>query len=286
MDNENQNKTEVNPTPQAPAVAVMPSKPVVTQPAVKQDQPKNKTVMYVFSIVAALVLGGVGYFGYTNPQLFRASVVESGVPTVPAATYLYIPNYDASPKDSGNISIKSYNTPLAEDIVSMQFKIKYSPVNALTFNENSIVFDGTTLFKSADLKNINTDTPGEVSVTFFSNTVAQITGNNQTLLKLTVDVNGTPGSSINLSVSDVEVIKKVGSAYSASTQFKSIAADKINLVSQAKLRVLNAQALDSTHVLVRFSDLLKSVGPPTEYTSAGISVIAAVTGYGDITYTG
>jgi hypothetical protein len=290
MDNQTQTNMETNQTPQAPVVIATTGKPVT-----KQAQPKKKALKYALMVAVALALGVVVYFGYKNPQLFRASVIEGAPLTVPAATHLYIPNYNASPTDSGNISIKTSAGTTAESIVSMQFKIKYSPVNALAFNTNSIVFDQDTLFKSADLKSINTSTPGEISVSFFSGTPVAVTTLGQTLVKLAVNINGTPGNPISLTVSDVEVIKATAVVpatvpptynYSASDQFTSIASGTINLVSQANLRVLNTEALDANHVLVRFSDLLKSVGPATEYTISGLTVSSAATGYGNSTFSG
>jgi len=289
MENTNQNQTGINP-PHMPVAPV--AKPAMAAPQVAQTKPKSKGLKYLLIAVAVLAAGVIGYFGYTNPQLFRAAVIESAVqPTVPPTTYLYIPAYDASPQDSGNIAIKTNNIgspPLfTEDIVSMQFRLKWSPVDAMTLNTNSIVFDNDTLFKSADLKGVNTSTPGQAVISFFSNTGKTITLNDQTVLKLAVAVNGVAGSSISLLVDNVEVIIKDGSNYLASTNFTSIAADKINLVSQANLRVLNAEALDDTHVLVRFSDLLKRVGGATDYDFAGkLDVMWPVSGYGDPTFTG
>jgi len=266
------------------------AKPAMAAPQVAQTKPKSKGLKYLLIAVAVLAAGVIGYFGYTNPQLFTAEVKESQLqPTVPQTTYLYIPAYDASPQDSGNIAIKTKNLilPFSENVVSMQFTVKWNPVNAMTFNENSIVFDNDTLFKSADLKSVNTNTAGQAVISFFSNTGATINANDQKVLKLAVGVNGAAGSAISLSVDNVEVIKKVGLVYSPSTQFTSIAADKINFVSQAKLRVLNAEALDDTHVLVRFSDLLKIVGGATDYDFAiPLFVRWAVAGYGDPTFTG
>ncbi|MCK5616749.1 hypothetical protein KAR91_83580, partial [Candidatus Pacearchaeota archaeon] len=247
----------------------------VNQDSPKEEKQKSKKGWKVLAFATlVLAVGALGYFGYQNPELFKADITVSTVqPTVPTVTKLYIPNYDTNPQDNGMISILTKNSPVAEDVVSVSFKLKYTPVDALTFNENSIILDGS-VFSSADLKSVNTSIPGEVVVSFFSSTPAALNADDQVVMKLAVDVDTDPGSTVNLQVEDVEVVKKVGSAFEVSDQFTTIASEKMNIVSNQNLRVLNAEALDSNHVLVQFSDLMQEIGSHTDYTfDNGLSAV-------------
>ncbi|MBU1017599.1 Ig-like domain-containing protein [Patescibacteria group bacterium] len=250
--------------PQSQAQTEMPLE-ASAEPEVQAEtaRPKKRWLQYTMFSLLALVLAGVGYVGYTNPQIFRAAITE--LAELPAGgAKLYIPNYEAAPGDNGNIAVKTKGMDVgdSEQIHSMQFTVKYEPVNAMTFNENSIVFDQTTAFQSADLKGVNTNTPGQVILSFFSNNGAVVDANDITLFKLNVDVSGPAGSSITMEASDVEVVIKDNNQFVVSDYFDAIDAGSINLITQADLRVLNAEALDSTHVLVRFSDLLSQTGTP------------------------
>ncbi len=252
---------------------------VETAPA----KPKRRWLQYTMFSLLAVVLAGAGYLGYTNPQLFRAAITE--VAEEPAGVaHMIIPEYNASPQDTGNIALK-FRDDVQEEldkIYSISFKLEYSPVDTMTFNENSIVFDDDTLFKSADLKSVNTDTPGEIVVSFFSNDpVTPVQAG--TIVKLATELNGTPGGEITLNVEDVEVVVEDPGAdipYKVSTYHTAIDSNKINLVTQSDLRLLNAEALDDTHVLVRFSDLLSNVGVVDDYTIGGLTVAAVESGYG------
>ena len=56
--------------------------------------------------LAVVAVGGLSWYAYKNPQLFRAALTGGGdQPTV--TTTLYIPNnYAAGPGDTGKIEIK------------------------------------------------------------------------------------------------------------------------------------------------------------------------------------
>ncbi len=292
MENENQTPMEPNqeqnaPTgvqeenniPQSQKQTEMPLEKAA-EPSVETAplKPKRRWLQYTIFSFLALVIAGAGYLGYTNPQLFKAQIEPTGV--VPSGqARLYIPEYNSSPQDIGKIAIKIKDLAAidgSEELVSMQFKLSYSPIDALSFNENSIVFEPNdpvhpTLFSSADLKGINTNTPGEVIVSFFSNDGVTVDeGNNDdTLFKLAVEVDGASGSDIDLSVDDVEVVQRSGAIYDVSDLFTGVDTLPMHLITQSDLRVLNAEALDSTHVLVRFSDLLSDIGTGDDYTIGG-----------------
>ncbi len=295
---ENENKTPIeenskfeirnsNSEPQAAEPQAMPAQAVSEEkPAENAGQEKSKKGWKVLAFAAlVLAVGALGYFGYQNPELFKADITVSTVQhTVPTVTKLYIPNYDTNPQDNGMISIKTKNSPVAEDVVSMSFKLKYTPVDALIFNENSIILDGS-VFSSADLKSVNTSTPGEVVVSFFSSTPATLNADDQVVMKLVVDVDATPGSEINLQIEDVEVVEKDGSDFEVSDQFTTIAAEKMNVTSQSELRVLNAEAISSNTVLIRFSDLLQNEGQTSDYDAfsgvpGGLTPSEISSGYG------
>ncbi len=282
MENENLTPAETNqPQPAQPVQMAQPA----AQPQVQKKKSGLKILLFLLVIA---VLGGVGFYAYQNPQLFRAAVTESTVqPTVPSTTYLYIPEYDASAVDSGKISIKTKNSAPAENLVSMEFTLKYTPTDVLTFKQDSIVFDTGTLFKKADLKSIDTSTPGEVKVSFFSGTPAAVTADEQTLVKLALDIKGVAGSSVTMSVTDVSLIKEVAGAYSESTNYTSIAAGKFNLKSQNNLRLMQAESLDATHVALTFDDLLSAVGSPGNYSfTGGLTASAVESGFGNSTFSG
>lgn len=232
---------------------------------------------------AVLGIGALGYLGYTNPQLFSAAVTEVGVPTnvqTNTAVQLFIPDYTADAKDSGSIAIKTKAMLSgSENLVSVKFKLKYSPTDTLTFNANSLVFEpNKTLFQSADLKSVNTSTKGEVVVSLFSNQGAVVKANDpgeQTLFRLAADINGAAGSKIDLKIEDLEVIQKTAQgAYENSKLFTQMGAGTITLNqagSKNELQLLNAESIDATHVLLRFSDLLAFGNPGTinDYYVAG-----------------
>lgn len=286
MDNQIQNTSEMNraempqATPQNTGVPLMPS--------VEPNKPKKSFTKVLLFMLVAVAIGSVGFYGYENPQLFRAAVTESVVqPVVPTTSHLYIPDYDTSPVDSGKIAIRTTNGAPPENLVSMEFKLKYSPVNALEFNQDSLVFDNDTLFKSADLKRVDASVPGEVSISFFSSIPVSVTADDQTLVKLALNVKGSAGSTIKLSAEDVSLVEQVAGSYSVSNTYTMMTGGTLHLMSQSNLRVLSAEALDSTHVLVRFSDLLSSRGTPAGYTFfGGLTATYVEGGFGSVTYPG
>lgn len=236
-----------------------------TMNASKENRSKPHYAKYFFFGALIALIGFLGFTGYTNPELFRAAVTEV-TPARPLASgvNLFIPDYESDEKDSGSIAVKVKGTGITqtENVVSLKFKLKYSPTNALTFNANSLIFDQNTLFKSADLKAVNTSVPGEILVSMFSNNGVTLNPNqaDDTLFRLGVDINSTPGSEIKLSVENVEIIEKqAGGAFANSKQFKSIDAGVIKVkkaTNANQLRIVSIESLSSTQLLVKYSDLL------------------------------
>ncbi len=169
-------------------------------------------------------------------------------------------------------------TVVSEKLVSLGFKLKWDPASAVSLNENSIVFDADTLFKTADLKSVNTSVPGEAIISFFSsNSVLVEPSAAKPLVKLAVQLSAAAGSKeVAFTVTDVDVIREVsvdGSLnYESSTNFTAIDAGKITFATQDKLRVLSTEAIDSTHVLVRFSDLLQGTGSAVPNNTTGTAL--------------
>ncbi len=230
------------------------------------------------ALLFTLILGGVvaiGYFGYQNPNLFKADLVDKGLSkNIPASVKLYIPNYESGPVETGALALKLRDSAMLpgdeEKIVSVKFKLQYSPANTLTFNTNSLIFDNTTLFKSADLKSVNTTTKGEIIVSMFSNKPEELRGGlgDITLFKLGVDLKAAVGSKINLKVSEVEVIKKTANnTFENSKQFSQIGADKISITktTTGELKLLYGEVIDPNRILLKFSDLLSDIGKASDY---------------------
>jgi hypothetical protein len=278
------------------------------------QKPKRTLAKKLMLSVLAVLAAGVAYVGITNPELFRAALLgESAVqPTVTAR--LFIPSYDAGPKDNGSIAIKVKREmvvpepvdgpapAVSEKLVSVKFKLKWEPADALVMDENSIILDTDTFFKPATgsdmlLKSVNTATRGEALVSILTSAAASVnTLADKPLFKLNVQLNGAPGSKINLVATEFEAIKEVTTGtpptatveFKASDKFTSIDTGAITIVSQNKLRVLRAESVDNTHVLVRFSDLLKEIGVKGDYVivpSAGPDLSVAYVEAGDDPYT-
>jgi len=231
-----------------------------------QRKKRHRLMAGIFALLLAL---GLGYWGFQNRALLRAAITETGAPS--GSSLLFLPNYQAAAGDTGTIALSARGQ--AAPIHSVQFTLHYTPVNALTFDQNALVFDSTTQFHSADLQNVNTTTPGQVSFSFFSSNA--VTVNPTTLpavgplVKIATRINpATPaGTVIALRATDVDVvIPDAASTYASSPTLTSIDAGSITLATQDNLRLLYGESLDSTHVLLHFSDLLTNVGAVTGYT--------------------
>ncbi|PIZ70795.1 hypothetical protein COY07_06140 [Candidatus Peregrinibacteria bacterium CG_4_10_14_0_2_um_filter_43_11] len=224
---------------------------------------KRRRVKRFAAATIVLAIALFGYFGYRNPQLFRAAITESGSSN--STSPLYILDYTAGAGDTGEIAIKAGQA--ADNVQSIQFKLKYNPVTALTFNENSIVFDETTSFTSADLKSVNTGVTGEVIVSFFSGNPVNLSAG-KAVAKLNVKLSPSipSGTKITLTATDVDVVVSQNGTLESSTTLNAIDTGSITVGSKNNLRVLYAESLDSTHVLLHFSDLISNAGEIGSYS--------------------
>ncbi len=219
--------------------------------------------------VVAIALVGAGWFGYQSPELFRAAIIEQGAPT--GAGNLYIPDYTAGPADEGLLALVADTTAIGgpTDVHSVQFTVEYTPTNALIFNENSIVFDDTTVFQGADLKSVTTTVPGEATFTFFSNAPVTIPAGVNNIAKLGVQIEPTipTGTVIDMNVTGVDVVEPDATQiFVSSNLFTDITAGNITIASQDELQAFAAVANSNTTIEVFFSDFITNVGVPGDYT--------------------
>ena len=217
------------------------------------------------------------YLVHTNPTLNMANLTDSGA-AISAGTDLYIPNYTGGVGESGEIEIKSNDVIPSFD--SITFTLNFSPVNALIFESNPIVFGSGDKFQSAAFQMTASPEDGKIIVTIISDTATTMVATD-TLFRLTTKLNDAlpVGQVIDITVSDLALLNGVDPL----SPVVAIPASTITVQGQDELKALNAESIDSTHVVVEFSDYLTNVGVPAEYVIAPGLVISAVesgTNYG------
>ena len=247
MENENQNTI----TPQAGSQSG-------DLQAYMSERRRKRNRNILIGMVVAIFLGIAGYFAYKNPQLFGANITEVGV--APTEGYFYIPSYEGGAGENGTIAVKvSHSTVI--DFDSITFSLTYNPVDALTFGADPIVFDSDTVFQSAVFKMATVPQAGKLAVTIIL--PSAVTANaGETLFKLNTQIasDAAAGQVITLGVQDFAVLKGV-----ATQSLGNMVAGNITVKSLDQLKVLNAEATDSTHVVVRFSDFLQNFGNNNYY---------------------
>jgi len=249
--------TEIQPMAQAPEQAVPQSK-------------TNSRHWLVAAFVGIMVLG-FGVLGYTgNQQLYKAEITA---PTEPAnVSNLYVPNYNAAAGDTGTVDLKSkegFLEGLEIDFIS--FKITYSPADALVFDQgDELVMDSGTIFSATQqiFPITLSDIPGQVTITGISDTPVLL-GADDTLFRipLTISENAPTDTPITMTITEV-------SAANGSTPVDvgSIIAGSLTLGTASNLKVDYAEAIDETHVVVYFSDILTSAGDTTNFSQDPITV--------------
>jgi len=271
MENENQNiinqpeqgpnPQPEQPTPQTEQVAVSPpAEQTVAQPAAAEKS-KKRTKRVIFATVFVAVVAILSYFLYTNPELFKAEITEVGIPGAPSDV-LYIPNYSAGAGEEGTIAVKAKNDVGTFD--SITFTLTYSPVNALIFDSSPIVFDSETEFQSAAFQMTTESEPGSLVITIILDDPVTITDFtiHPILFKLETQINPDlpTGQVITIGAEDVALLNGPDLL-----DVDNIATGTIIVESLNQLKVLNAEATDSTHVLVNFSDYLSDIGEADDY---------------------
>lgn len=217
----------------------------------------NKWNKYLTGVAIALMTIITTYLVHTNSVLNLADLTNTGIPA--AANQLYMPNYTSGVGETGLIEIKS-NSNIA-NFDSITFSLKYTPVNALIFEKNPIVFDAGTEFQDAAFQMTASPEDGKLIVTIILNDPIAITAGD-TLFKLNTQVNPdlAKGQVINVTFEDVALLNGSDPLVAL-----DMPASTITLTGKDTLKVLNAQSIDSTHVLVEFSDLLSNVGSTVDY---------------------
>lgn len=241
-----------------------------------QTPKSNRWNKYLIGIGVALMTIITTYMVHTNPALNVADLTNSGTPGS-ASDVLYVPNYTGGIGESGLIEIKSKQNMTAFD--SVTFTLNYSPVNALIFQNNPIVFDAGTEFQNAAFQMTASPEAGKLIVTIILDDPLTISAND-TLFKLNTQINPAmpEGQVVNLSFTDLAVLNGVDPLV-----VPDMPASTITVTGQNELKVLNAESIDSTHVLVEFSDYLSDIGSVVAYTpwpALAVSLVESGTNYG------
>jgi hypothetical protein len=240
MENENQNTI----TPQA-------GSPTGDMQAYVSAMRRKRNRNILIGMLVAVCLGVVGYFSYKNPQLFKAEIEL--VPGVPSGTQqLYIPSYTAGVGDEGTISIKS-NATFTQQFNVIGFTLKYTPTSALSFESDPFVLTDTKM-ASANLRLADNSQAGKLSILLAMPTATTSVVPGDVIFSLGIQINPTiaSGQEIQFTVEDLQV-------YNGTTQLTAVNTMGVGTITVGggnKLRVLNAESTDSTHVTVRFSDFL------------------------------
>ncbi len=232
----------------------------------QNPKPMNKPVKALRIVMGliVLVLVALGYASYRNPELFRAAITETG--TAPSVPTLFIPAYTAQPGDTGTISLKT--TKAFTGLEAMTFSLKVTPASALTF-KSDLVTDASTVL-SGLTGGVASQPSGDVSVQFLLTGDPVDVAVNGTLVKLPVEVNPSlpAGAVITLTVEPASVVQQLldnnNNPYDKIVT-EPILAGVITVAAADRLQVLQAEALDATHVAVTFSDDLSSVGTVSRY---------------------
>ncbi|MBU0578190.1 IPT/TIG domain-containing protein [Patescibacteria group bacterium] len=238
-----------------------------------QEQPKKRNKLFIGLGVAVLAIV-VGAFTYLSPQLFRAELTEMGVP--PSATKLYIPSYEGGPGEEGNISIKTMDE--LPEFDSITFTLTYEPIDALIFGANPILFDGDTEFQNASFEMANAgngelvvtiilDDPIEIDASYGINPLDPLT--HPVLFKLTTQISPSvaTGEEIELGIENLAALNGITQVNIGTMQVGTITVESVD-----ELKVLNAEATDDTHVVVRFSDYLDEYSDTSYYDIPGLTV--------------
>lgn len=218
---------------------------------------KNRWNKYLMGIGIALMTIITTYMVHTNPALNLADLTDSGIPA--GATELYMPNYTGGVGESGLLEIKSAAN--LADFDSITFSLNYSPVNALIFQNNPIIFDAGTEFQDAAFQMTAVPEDGKLIVTIILDAPITILAAD-TLFKLNTELNSNlpVGQVIDVTFSDLAMLNGIQPVTTV-----DMPASTITIQGQNELKILNAESIDSTHVAIEFSDYLSSLGTTPEY---------------------
>lgn len=239
---------------------------------------KNRWNRFLLGFGVTLMTLITTYLVHTNPTLNLADLTSAGVPS--GATELYMPNYTGGVGESGLLEIISNSVPPLPDFDSITFTLNYSPVNALIFENNPIVFETGTKFQSAGFSMTAAPEPGKLIVTIVSDSIVSGMAKDEILFKLNTQLNPDlpVGQVVDISFEDFAVLNGADPVAMA-----DMPATTITVQGQNELKALNAESLDSTHVLVEFSDYLSNPGTLVDYVmtpALGVFNVEPGTNYG------
>jgi hypothetical protein len=274
-----------------------------------KKEPVSKIKKYFAGIVIAMITLVTTYMVHTHPELQLADLIGSG-PSGDLGDTLYVPNYEGGIGEEGLLEVKS-KTPIdgGGEFDSFTFEIHYSPIDALLFEQNPIVFDSETRFQNAAFQMTAEPEDGKLIVTivlddsvtvsdpaptytevcsdFDSTTQLQcemhngctwtagpdtctgtigispaIEDSHPTLFKLKTQLSDTvsQGQVVNLSYKNVSILDGT-----SEVTVPALPNSRITVQGGDELKVLRAEAIDSTHVALHFSDFLQDIGNSTAY---------------------
>lgn len=252
-----------------------------------QAPKNNRWNKYLIGIGVVLMTILTTYMVHTNPALNVADLTGD-TPSGDLNDYLYVPVYEAGIGESGLIEIKTKED--LPELDSVTFTLNYSPVNALIFENNPIVFDAGTEFQDAAFQMTASPEDGKLIVTVILDDPVTINpgidpatkATHKTLFKLNTKLSDSlpEGQVIDLTFTDFAALN---GADPTSIALPNLPATTITVTGQNELKVLNAESIDSTHVVVEFSDFLSDIGSTVAYTpwpALAVSLVEPGTNYG------
>ena len=248
---------------------------------------RNKYFAGVLVVIMTLI---TTLLVHTNPKLNMADLTETASVVGDLTDVLYIPNYAGGIGEEGLLEVKTKTDISTFD--SITFAMNYSPVDALIFDNNPIVFDTDTEFDNVAFQMTASPEPGKLITTIVRSASAPITdpiipivpattSTHKTLFKLKTKLNTNVAEGQDVTITFDELALLDGPTQL--TGLPTMPATKITVEGQNELQVLKAQAIDSTHVAITFSDYLSNMGNDASYTFDPALVVSDVevgTGYG------
>lgn len=244
----------------------------------------NKKHRYLVGLGMLLVTLVSAYAVRSNPSLNLGDLTSVADSTA-SSVDVYIPNYTATVGEEGLIEIIAKDDVATFDAAT--FTLNYSPVDALSFDGSPIIFDADTQFQSAAFQMTATPEAGQLIVTIVLDDPLTLAAQSDvsdlddvTLFKLETLVNASlpDGQVINLSVEDFALLNGPNPVVAVGPPSSTITTASTN-----ELKVLNATALDSTHVALEFSDFITNLGLVGNYDldpALNVNLVEYGTGYG------
>jgi len=230
---------------------------------------RKKWTKYLMGIMVVLMTLFTTYLVHTSSSLNLADLTGVGVPV--GASEIYMPNYEGGIGEVGSLEIKTAAGLPSFD--SITFSLNYSPIDSLIFDSNPIVFNAGTRFQNAAFQMTASPEDGKLIVTvILEDPIADILAD-ETLFELNTKLNPNlpEGQVIDVTFDDFALLDGINPLI-----VSAIPTSTITVAGQNELKVLNAEALDATHVAIQFSDILSDIGDATHYDVLPGSIDTAV----------